>query len=148
MSVIYSLIFRFFKKLILPCPFNNLGCLISSTTELHVSLIYTWIWSPYEICDLQLFFSFHRWPLYFIDDFFYYAEDFEFDAVSVFIVSALAFAFDDWFVWATCILECNPLPVVLFAIIFSHSYQKTQTGWMDTKTIPIYMLSTRGPLQS
>ena len=55
-SVIYPLILNIFKKLILPCPFNNLGCLISSTTELHVSLIYTWIWSPYEIRDLQLFF--------------------------------------------------------------------------------------------
>ena len=25
---------------------------------------------------------------------------------------------------------------------------KTQTGWMDTKTRPIYMLSTRNPLQT
>ena len=41
-----------------------MGCLISSTTELHVCLIYTWIWSPYEICDLQ-FFSFHSLPLHF-----------------------------------------------------------------------------------
>ena len=28
------------------------------------------------------------------------------------------------------------------------SNQKMQTGWMDTKTRPIYMLSTRNPLQT
>ena len=28
------------------------------------------------------------------------------------------------------------------------SNQKTQAGWMDTKTRPIYMLSTRNPLQT
>ena len=28
------------------------------------------------------------------------------------------------------------------------SNQKTQTGWMDTKAIPIYVLSTRNPLQT
>ena len=28
------------------------------------------------------------------------------------------------------------------------SNQKTQTGWMDTKTRPIYRLSTRNPLQT
>ena len=26
--------------------------------------------------------------------------------------------------------------------------QKTKTGWMDTKTIPLYMLSTREPSQN
>ena len=63
-----------------------------------------------------------------------------------FIFAVLAFAFDDWVVWAACILESNPLSIALFAIIFFHSYQKTQTGWMDTKTRPIYTLSTRDPL--
>ena len=28
------------------------------------------------------------------------------------------------------------------------SNQKTKTGWMDTKTRPLYMLSTRDPLQN
>ena len=28
------------------------------------------------------------------------------------------------------------------------SNQKTQTGWMDTQKRPIYMLSTRNPLQT
>ena len=41
-----------------------MGCLISSSTESYACLIYTWIWSPYEICDLQ-FFSFHSLPLHF-----------------------------------------------------------------------------------
>ena len=39
--------------------------LISFPTELHESLIYTWIWSPYQICDLQIFF-FHPIGCHFI----------------------------------------------------------------------------------
>ena len=65
-----------------------------------------------------------------------------------FIFEALSFAFDDWLIWAACILESDPLLVVLFDIIFSHSYQKTETGLMDRKPKPIYMQSKRDPLQS
>ena len=83
-----------------------------------------------------------------MDGFFYYAKGFEFDMVSLVYFAVLAFAFDDWVVWVAYILESNPLSVVLFAVIFSHSYQKTQTGWMDTKIRPTYMLSIKDPLQS
>ena len=91
--------------------------------ELHESLIYTWIQSPFQICDLQIFFSFHSLPFHFIDGFFYYAEAFEFDVVPLvyFCSSCLCF----W--WLSCmsclyILESNPLSVVLLDIIF-HFYQ-------------------------
>ena len=57
--------------------------LIYFHTELHESLIYTWIRSPYQICDLQFFFLFHRLSFHFTDGFFYYAEGFEFDVVSL-----------------------------------------------------------------
>ena len=70
--------------------------LISFSTELHGSLIYTSIRSPYQICDLQNFsFSFHRFPFHFMDGFFYYAKGFEFDMVSLVYFAVLAFAFDD-----------------------------------------------------
>ena len=71
-------------------------------TELHEFLIYTWIWSPYQICDLQIFFfSFHRLSFHFMDGFFYYAKGFEFDMVSLvyFCSSSLGF----W--WLSC-LSC------------------------------------------
>ena len=55
-STVYSLDFS--KHLLFLCSFNNLGCLISFHTELHKSLIYTWIQSPFQICDLQIFFFF------------------------------------------------------------------------------------------
>ena len=50
----------------------------------------------YVICH---FFSFHSLPLHFLDGFFYYAEDFEFDVVSLvyFFSSCLCF----W--WLTCL---------------------------------------------
>ena len=113
-----------------------------------ISYIY-WIWSPYQTCDLQnFFFSFHRLSFHFNDGFFYCAQGIEFDAVPLVYFAVLASAFDDWVVWVAYILESNPLSVVLFAVIFSHSYQKTQTGWMDTKIRPTYMLSIKDPLQS
>ena len=67
--------------------------LISFPTELHESLIYTWIRSPYQICDLQFFFLFHRLSFHFTDGFFYYAEAFEFDVVPLvyFCSSCLCF---------------------------------------------------------
>ena len=72
--------------------------LISFSTELHESLIYTWVWSPYQICDLQIFFSFHKFSFHFIDGFFYYAG-FEFNVVSLvyFCSSCLCF----W--WLSCL---------------------------------------------
>ena len=90
-STVYSS--EFSKHLLFLCSFNNLGCLISFHTELHKSLIYTWIQSPYQICDLQIFFSFHRLSFHFTDGFFYYAEGFEFDVVSLvyFCSSCLCF---------------------------------------------------------
>ena len=94
------------------------------------------------------FFSFHRLSFHFNDGFFYCAQGIEFDAVPLVYFAVLASAFDDWVVWVAYILESNPLSVVLFAVIFSHSYQKTQTGWMDTKIRPTYMLSIKDPLQS
>ena len=82
------------KHLLFLCSFNNLGCLISFPTELHESLICTWMWSNYQIHDLKIsFFSFHRLSFHFIDGFFYYAEGFEFDVVSLvyFCSSCLCF---------------------------------------------------------
>ena len=146
-STVYSSDFS--KHLLFLCSFNNLGCLIYFHTEFYKSLIYTWIRSPYQICDLQIFF-FHSIGCHFI----LLMASFTMQKVLSlmwshwFIFAVLAFAFDDWVVWAACSLESNPLSVALFAIIFFHSYQKTQTGWMDTKTRPIYMLSTRDALQS
>ena len=98
-STVYSSDFS--KHLLFLCSFNNLGCLISFHTELHKSLIYTWMQSPYQICDLQIFFSFHRLSFHFNDGFFYYAEGFEFDVVSLvyFCSSCLCF----W--WLSC-LSC------------------------------------------
>ena len=79
-----------------------MGCLISFKTELHESLIYTWIWSPYQICDLQIyFFSFHRLSFHFMDGFFYYAESFEFDVVSLIYFCIFCLCF--W--WLSC-LRC------------------------------------------
>ena len=101
-----------------------------------------------QISDLQTFFSFHRLSFHFNDGFFYCAQGIEFDAVPLVYFAVLSSAFDDWVVWVAYILESNPLSVVLFAVIFSHSYQKTQTGWMDTKIRPTYMLSIKDPLQS
>ena len=65
----------------------------------YMSLIYSWIWSPYQICDLQIVFSFHRLWFHFIDGFFYYAECFEFNVVSLvyFCSSCLCF----W--WLSCL---------------------------------------------
>ena len=68
--------------------------LISFPTELHESLICTWMWSNYQIHDLKIsFFSFHRLSFHFTDGFFYYAEGFEFDVVSLvyFCSSCLCF---------------------------------------------------------
>ena len=98
-STVYSSDFS--KHLLFFCSFNNLGCLISFHTELYESLIYSWIWSPYQICDLQIVFSFHRLWFHFIDGFFYYAECFEFNVVSLvyFCSSCLCF----W--WLSC-LSC------------------------------------------
>ena len=99
-STVYSSDFS--KHLLFLCLFNNLGCLISFKTELHESLIYTWIWSPYQICDLQIyFFSFHRLSFHFMDGFFYYAESFEFDVVSLVYFCSFCLCF--W--WLSC-LRC------------------------------------------
>ena len=145
-STVYSS--EFSKHLLFLCSFNNLGCLISFHTELHKSLIYTWIQSPFQICDLQIFFfSFHRLSFHFTDGFFYYAQGIEFHAVPLVYFCSSCFCFDDWVVWVVYILESNSLTVVLFAVIFSHPYQKTQTGWMDTKIRPIYMLPITDSLQ-
>ena len=76
--------------------------LISFTTELHESLMYTCIGSPYQICDLQIyFFSFHRLSFHFMDGFFYYAESFEFDVVSLVYFCSFCLCF--W--WLSC-LRC------------------------------------------
>ena len=145
-SLNYSLIFRFFKIFTLPLViwyFLLFHCFPSALHESHISLL----WSTYQICDLQIFFTLHRLTFNFIDGFFYYAEGFEFDVFSLvyFWSSCLCF----W--WLTC-LSClyfgkQSFINYLFPIIFSDSYQKTQTGWMDTKIRPINMLSTRDPLQ-
>ena len=73
-------------------------------------------------------------------------RSFDFDVVSLVYFCSSFSPFDDSLVWAACILESDPLSVVLFAITFSHSYQKTQTGWMVTETRPTYILSTGDPL--
>ena len=79
-----------------------MGCLISFPTELHESLICTWIWSNYQICDLKISF-FHSIGCHFIllMASFYYAEGFEFDVFSLvyFCSSCLCF----W--WLSC-LSC------------------------------------------
>ena len=62
-STVYSSDFS--KHLLFLCSFNNLGCLISFNEELHEFLMYTWIWSPYQICDLQIYF-FHSIGCHFI----------------------------------------------------------------------------------
>ena len=95
-----------------------MGCLISFPTELHESLICTWMWSNYQIHDLKIsFFSFHRLSFHFIDGFFYYAEGFEFDVVSLvyFCSSCLCF----W--WLSC-LSCLYFGKRSFISCFIHYY--------------------------
>ena len=92
-SVIYSLRFSFSKHLLFLCSFNSLGCLISFHTNC-ISLLYILGYdalSKYVIC--KHFFSFHRLSFHFMDGFFYYAEGFEFDVVSLvyFCSSCLCF---------------------------------------------------------
>ena len=97
-SVIYPLILNIFKKLILPCPFSNFVVwfllLLSRMCVLYIHGYEALM--KYVICH---FFSFHSLPLHFLDGFFYYAEDFEFDVVSLvyFFSSCLCF----W--WLTCL---------------------------------------------
>ena len=146
-SVIYPLILKIFKKnlfflahLIIWVVWFLLllSCMCVLYTHGYEALM------KYVICN---FFHSIVCLYIFFDGFFYYAEDFEFDVVSLvyFFSSCLCF----W--WLTC-LSClyfgkQSFINCLFPIIFSDSYQKTQTGWMDTKIRPINMLSTRDPLQ-
>ena len=127
-STVYSSDFS--KHLLFLCSFNNLGCLISFHTELHKSLIYTWMQSPYQICDLQIVFSFHRLWFHFIDGFFYYAECFEFNVVSLvyFCSSCLCF----W--WLSC-LSCLYFGKQSFISCFIYSYLlpflPKDTDWLN-----------------
>ena len=119
-STVYSSDFS--KHLLFLCSFNNLGCLISFNTELHDSLIYEAL-TKYVICKCIFF---HSISCHFI----LWMASFTMQKVlslmwsHQFIFAVLPLPFDDWVVWAACILESNPLSVVLFAIIFLNSYQR------------------------
>ena len=80
----------------------------------------------------NIFFSFHRLPFHFIDGFFYYAEDFEFDVVPLVYFAALSFAFDDWVVWAACIFWKTIL-YQLFYLLLSSIFTKRHrpAGWIQ-----------------
>ena len=144
-STVYSSDFS--NHLLFLCSLNNLGCLISFNTELHESLIYTWVWSPYQICDLQIFFSFHKFSFHFIDGFFYYAEGFEFDVVPLVYFCSSCFCF-----WWLCCLRClyfgNQSFINCFISYYLLPFLPKDTDWLNGyKRRPIYMLTTRDPLQ-
>ena len=93
-STVYSSYFS--KHLLFLCSFNNLDCLISFNNELHESLIYTWIQSPFQICDLQIFF-FYSIGFHFILLMAFFTMQ---NVLSLmwshwFIFAVVAFAFDD-----------------------------------------------------
>ena len=146
-STVYSSDFS--NHLLFLCSLNNLGCLISFNTELHESLIYTWVWSPYQICDLQIFFSFHKFSFHFIDGFFYYAEGFEFDVVPLVYFCSSCFCF-----WWLCCLRClyfgNQSFINCFISYYLLPFLPKDTDWLNGykhKNI-WHMLSTRDPLQT
>ena len=100
-STVYSSDFS--KHLLFLCSFNNLGYLLFLFLLSCMSLLYVHGYealTKYVICK-YIFFSFHRLSFHFMDGFFYYAESFEFDVVS--LVYFCSFCL--WFWWLSC-LRC------------------------------------------
>ena len=129
-SVIYSLIFRFFKHLLFLCSFNNLGCLIYFPTELHESIIWTWIWNPCQIWIANIFFSLHMLPFHFIDGFFYYAECFEFDVVSlVYFCSSCLCVW--WLSCLSCLYFGKQSFISCFICYYLLPFLPKETDWLN-----------------
>ena len=125
-----------------------MGCLISFHTELHKSLIYTWIQSPYQICDLQIFFSFHRLSFHFTDGFFYYAGGFEFDVVSLvyFCSSCLCFW---WLSCLSCLYFGKQSSISCFICYYLLPFLPKDTDWLNgyknkTHIYAVYKRPTSG----
>ena len=95
-----------------------------------ISLIYTWIRSPYKICDLQIFFLFHRLSFHFMDGFFYYAECFEFNVVSLvyFCSSCLCFW---WLSCLSCLYFGKQSFISCFICYYLLQFLPKDTDWLN-----------------
>ena len=88
------------------------------------------IWSSYQISDLQIFFSFYRLPFNFNDGFFYYAEGFEFDVVSLvyFCSSCLCFW---WLTCLSCLYFWKGSFINCFTCYYLLPFLPKDTDWMN-----------------
>ena len=119
----------FSNHLFLLCSFNNLICLIFSPLSC-MSLLHKLYMKPLPNMWFANFFSFQRLPFNFINGFFYYAEGFEFDVVSLvyFCSSSLCLC------WLTC-LSCfyfGKWPFIsCFIRFYLLPFLPKDTDWMN-----------------